>query len=133
MMSFFQCLGRCLFSGPVLPQIFYIGMLQPHTKPFPVMVVIQFQICFLFSFHTLTVHHITVKDRHGMIFIRQCWFSRFFAGSFLLFQAAFIRRYTSKSVLDRSPPEIGRHLRKTDIKIKTCLIFFVVCTRCCAT
>ena len=133
MVSFFQCRGRCPFSGPVLPKVFQIGMLKTHAEPFPVMTVIQFQIRFLFfSFHTLTVHHITVKDRHGMVFIHKCGLSCFFACPFPLFQAAFIRRYTSKGMLDRSPPEIGRHLRKTDIKIKTGLFFFVVCTRCSA-
>ena len=58
------------------------------------------------------------------VFMHKCGLSCFFACPFPLFQAAFIRRYTSKGMLDRSPPEIGRHLRKTDIKIKTGLVFF---------
>ena len=31
-------------------------MLQTYTEPFPVMAVIEFQVCFVFPFRSLTVH-----------------------------------------------------------------------------
>ena len=53
-------------------------MSQTYTEPFPVMTVIEFQVCFVFPFRSLTVHDITVEDRHGVVFIYKPWFPYFF-------------------------------------------------------
>ena len=74
MMFLFQSGGRCFFSAPFFSQIFHICMLQTYTEPFPVMAVIEFQVCFVFPFRSLTVHDITVEDRHGVVFIYKPWF-----------------------------------------------------------
>ena len=68
---FLQCWGRCLFPIPVLPEIFHICMQKPHRKPFPVMAVIQFQLCLIFSRFPFPVHHSAVKNWHGMVFIHK--------------------------------------------------------------
>ena len=88
------------------------------------MPVIQFQVCLIFSLCPFAVHHIPVKDRHGMVFTGKIRFPGEFSRCLPLFHPAFIGRYTSQCMLDGSSPEIRRHLRKTDVKIKTGLILF---------
>ena len=82
------------------------------------MPVIQFQVCLVFPLCTFTVHHIPVKDRHGMVLTGKLWLSRQFFRFLPQSQTGLIGRYTPKCVLDRSPAEIRRHLRKTKVKIK---------------
>ena len=87
------------------------------------MSVVQLQICLIFSLCSFAVHHIPVKDRHGMVFAAKSWLSGQFSGLLPLFQPGLIRRYTSKRMLDRGPAEVRRHLRKTKVKIKPGRIF----------
>ena len=124
MVSFLQCRGRCLFSIPVPAQVFHIRMTQTHTEPSPVMPVIQFQVCLVFSLCPFAVHHIPVKDRHCMVFTGKIRFPGEFSRCLPLFHPAFIGRYTSQCMLDGSSPEIRRHLRKTDVKIKVGMVLF---------
>ena len=70
-MPFFQYRCCSLFSCPVLSEIFHICMAETDPKPIPVMAVIKFQIRSVFFFCILTVHHITVEYRHGMITTHQ--------------------------------------------------------------
>ena len=70
------------------------------------------------------VHHIPVKDRHGMVFTGKIRFPGEFSRCLPLFHPAFIGRYTSQCMLDGSSPEIRRHLRKTDVKIKAGMVLF---------
>ena len=88
------------------------------------MTIIQFQVCFVFSFFFLSVHDITIKNRHGMILIRQSGFPCFFSCLFPQIHPCFVRRYTSQCMLDCGSPQVGRHLRKAKIKIKACRILF---------
>ena len=74
------------------------------------MPVVQFQICFIFSFCSFAVHHIPVKDRHGMVPAGKFRPSGQHSGLFPLPQPGLIRRYTSKRMLDRGPAEVRRHL-----------------------
>ncbi|CUO74261.1 Uncharacterised protein [Blautia obeum] len=87
------------------------------------MPVVQFQICFIFSFCSFVVHHIPVKDRHGMVPAGKFRPSGQHSGLFPLPQPGLIRRYTSKRMLDRGPAEVRRHLRKTKVKIKPGCVF----------
>ena len=88
------------------------------------MPVIQFQVCLIFSLCPFAVHHIPVKDRHGMVFTGKIRFPGEFSRCLPLFHPAFIGRYTSQCMLDGSSPEIRRHLRKTDVKIKVGMVLF---------
>ena len=87
------------------------------------MPIVQFQICFIFSFCSFAVHHIPVKDRHGMVPAGKFRPSGQHSGLFPLPQPGLIRRYTSKRMLDRGPAEVRRHLRKTKVKIKPGCVF----------
>jgi hypothetical protein len=98
-------------------------MLQTYTEPFPVMTVIEFQVCFVFPFRSLTVHDITVEDRHGVVFIYKPWFPTLSVCLFPQIQPCFIRGYCSQRMLDGRSAQIGRHLWEPDIKIKTGMVF----------
>ena len=74
MCVFFSSVGAdAFFLTSIFSDIPYPYAPDVHTEPFPVMAVIEFQVCFVFSFR-LTVHDITVEDRHGVVFIYKLWF-----------------------------------------------------------
>ncbi|SCI02595.1 Uncharacterised protein [uncultured Blautia sp.] len=88
------------------------------------MAIIQFQVCFLFSFCSLSVHDTTVKNRHGMVLIHQFGHPCFFSWLCPQIHPCFVRRYTSQCMLDCSSSKVGWHLREAEVKIKTCGILF---------
>ena len=88
------------------------------------MTIIQFQVCFVFSFFSLSVHYITVKNRHSMILIYKSGPPCFFSCLFPQFHPGFIRGYASQCMLDCRSSEVRWHLREAKIKIKACKILF---------
>ena len=123
-MPFFQHGSCSFFSCPVLSEIFHICMAEADPEPFPVMAVIKFQAHSIFFFCILTVHHITVEYRYGMIITHQLRPAAFLIRFFPQFHPCLIWGYTSQGMLDSCPSEIRRHLWKSQVKIKPCLVLF---------
>ena len=84
------------------------GVVKPGNILKVCLLYTSFQVCFVFPFRSLTVHDITVEDRHGVVFIYKPWFPALSVCLFPQIQPCFIRGYCPQCMPDGRSAQIGR-------------------------